>query len=231
MTDDDDALRAAFAARSQDVQGPSCPTPEALLRAFTGQAPRGERRAVVAHLATCAACAEDWRLAREIMPDEAGAQARDEQPEAAPVVVGPWLRSGLIALAAALVAAAGVGLWPRLVARPPAVYRETQSDTPRALVPDDAALPRDAFELRWAFAQADARYAVTLSDAALEALFEARDLEQSAVLVPAAALGALSDGATLLWQVEARLPDGRQARSSTFRVRIGPARGRGTQTR
>ncbi len=231
MTGDDDALRAAFAASPQKPQGASCPTPEALLRAFTGEAPRGERRAVVAHLATCAACAEDWRLAREIMPDEAGAQARDERPEAASVVVGPWLRSGLIALAAALVAAAGVGWWPRLVTPPPAVYRQTQSEAPRALVPDGAALPRDAFELRWDYAQADARYAVTLSDAALEALFEARDLEQRAVVVPAAALGTLPDGATLLWQVEARLPDGRQARSSTFRVRIGPVQGRGTQTR
>lgn len=232
MTFPDGALREAFAARPAESQGAACPTPDALLAAFTGAAPREARRAVVAHLASCAACAEDWRLAHALLPGGAGEAAQGEAPEPAPVVHGPWLRPALLAMAAALCAALGIGLWPRWTAREAPGYRDGGGHALRALVADDAPLPRDAFRLRWAFAEAGARYAVTLSDAALEPLAEARDLEPAEFVVPEDALRALPDGAPLLWQVEARLPDGRQVRSSTFRVRIGPpSGGRGTQTR
>lgn len=232
MTFSDDELRAAFAARPDAPQGDACPTPDALLAAFAGEAPRAARRAVVAHLATCAACAADWRLAHLLLPGVAGEAAQGEEPEPAPVVRGPWLRPALLAVAAALCVALGVGLWPRLTSRVTPGYRDAGGLALRALVADGAPLPRDAFRLRWAFAEAGARYAVTVSDEALEPLAEARDLEPAEFVVPPGALGARPDGALLLWQVEARLPDGRQVRSSTFRVRIGPpSGGRGTQTR
>ncbi len=232
MTAHDDALREAFASRPDHAQGTACPSPDDLLQAFTGAAARDARREVIAHLATCAACAADWRLAQELLPDEVGLGARGEEPEPAPVVRGPWLRPVLLAVAAGVVAALGIGLLPRLTSREAPGYREGAGSVLRALLPDDAPLPRDAFRLRWSFAEAGARYAVTVSDATLEPLAEAHDLEPTEFVVPPDALDALPDGAQLLWQVEARLPDGRQVRSSTFRVRIGPpSGGRGTQTR
>jgi hypothetical protein len=61
----DDELRYLFArAFEGGVPSDECPSPDALLDAFHQVLPEPARLAVVDHLATCAVCAEAWRLAR-----------------------------------------------------------------------------------------------------------------------------------------------------------------------
>lgn len=61
----DDELRYLFArAFERGVPSDECPSPEVLLDAFHHALPDELRLAVVDHLATCAVCAEAWRLAR-----------------------------------------------------------------------------------------------------------------------------------------------------------------------
>jgi hypothetical protein len=62
--DDDDKLRYLFAhAFEAGTPTDDCPTPEAIFDAATGTSDPGDRFAIATHLATCAVCAEAWRIA------------------------------------------------------------------------------------------------------------------------------------------------------------------------
>lgn len=228
MTAHDDDLRAAFASRPDGPPTPACPSPDELLLAYAGEVESERRRAVIEHLATCAACAADWRLAREVLPDEAGLGTAGEVGEPGRLVRGPWAaRLAPLALAATLLVAVA-GAWLLRGPEQAPEYRGTEQSV-RTLVADDAVLPRDAFRLRWALDAAGARFAVTVSSADLEPLAEARDLERSEYVVPERSLRGLAEGTRLLWQIHARLPDGSSVRSATFRVRVGTAAGATTR--
>ena len=68
--DDDDRLRFLFAkAFERGVPTDACPPAERLLDAERGVLAADELDAVLDHLATCAVCAEAWRLAR-VLADE-----------------------------------------------------------------------------------------------------------------------------------------------------------------
>lgn len=230
---DDDELRAAFASRPAGPPSAGCPSPDELMQAYFGASAPERRRAIVAHLAECAACAADWRLARTLLPDDVGSAAPEKPPLLARVLVGPWGRPvvGLAAAAVLVVALASGLMWRLGPAGPTSDYRQGEQAEVRSLLPDDAPLPRDACRLRWSLEAAGARFAVTVSGADLEPLAEARDLAQAEFSVPASALQALPDGAPLLWQVTARLPDGSSLRSVTFRARLAAAVGSGTRSR
>ena len=201
MTDDLEALRAAFEAR--ETPGASgCPDAERLFAAARGGLSAAERRAIVEHTAACAACAAGWRLAREL-PGASDVRPRRRVPA--------WW-----AAAAVLVMAAAGALWLR---RPvPPEYREPSSAVIAAETA--ATLPRDRFVLRWTATAKDARYAVWVTTDALAPVDAARELERPEHTVPASALTALPAGAVLRWRVEATRPGGETVRSPAFTVRL-----------
>ncbi|MFP5286809.1 MAG: zf-HC2 domain-containing protein, partial [Thermoanaerobaculia bacterium] len=73
MKDDDlSGLRAAFTTpdpTSQDCA--SCPEPDRIWEAVRGELPPEEVRDIVDHVAVCASCAEDWRIAVEFEKESA----------------------------------------------------------------------------------------------------------------------------------------------------------------
>jgi hypothetical protein len=144
MSQDDQELarlRAAFAAPAVAAPGPeSCPAPETIWEAVRGELPPAELRQVVEHTASCAACAEDWRLAAELVRQPATAA------ETAPgkVLQG---RFGWRPLMAAAALAAGllivVGMYRTGIVGPgQPIYREAGSEAIRSLIPENQALPR-----------------------------------------------------------------------------------------
>jgi len=224
-------LRAAFTA-GPDTEGPGgCPEPDLLWRAVRGELEPWPLREVLAHVATCRACADDWRIAAEL----AGASAEEDRGEAPPAAAPAWSWRRWPALAAAaVVALVATGVLLRLLA--PSGFRGEDRPVLRSLVPAGAALPRDdrgrgGALLRWELVpQASTvpnpagdgrvRYAVRVTTADLRLIAEGLDLERPEFTVPRQALAGLPPGARLYWRVEAELPDGEHLRSPTFTARL-----------
>ena len=209
-----EALRRAFAADADDTPEPErCPEPDRIWAAAHGALTAGERHEVIDHTASCSACAEAWRLAREV-----GRAA--EEP--ATVAGGRVLAMGhrfrrivapLAGLAAAAVLLLVVGL-PRDHPAPPE-FRAGEAAAIRSLLPVDEPLARDHCLLRWSEVEG-ARYSVLVSDVRLAVVAQAQDLEQSEFQVPSESLAGLGAGAELYWRVEAVQPDGSSVSSETF---------------
>jgi hypothetical protein len=119
------------------------------------------------------------------------------------------------ALLAALVGAGIVFLFSPEPARMP-VYREQPGEAIESVVPESRPLPRDAFVLRWADVSPGALYDITVTDARLRTLARGLGLREPHYRVPEEALAATAAGDRILWQVSARLPDGRRVESPTF---------------
>ena len=220
-------LRAAFLAGPIAAAPGGCPEPDLVWRAVRGELEPGPMREVLAHVATCRACADDWRIAAELARD---AEARGEAPPIPPIVapMSPWRRWPALAAAAAIaLVAAGVLL--RML--DPSGFRGEEGPALRSLVPAGAALPRDeqgGVRLRWELAppERDAagageiRYSVRVTTADLRLIAEGADLAAPEFTVPREALASLPPGARLYWRVEAALPDGERLRSPTFTARL-----------
>lgn len=100
-----DRMRQAFAGDT--AAGVDCPPSLRIWEAVNGQLEPADAAAVVDHVSSCGACAEAWRIARELEVEEAGG----------PVIPFPARRRtsfvwGLLAAAATLVLA--IGAWPLL---------------------------------------------------------------------------------------------------------------------
>ncbi len=192
-----------------------------------------ERRRVEEHLASCLACRREVKQLQELRqevkqasaaspPGEAGLErlmrraARDRAPAR-----GSW-RPLIGALAAALVAAVGIGWWTLMEAPAPPRLRAEEAALVRSLVPPDKALARDSFILSWQPGPAarGARFDVRVKTRQLEPVAEERGLEVPEYQVPATNLADLPPGARLYWQVEVVSPDGSRLRSETFRARL-----------
>jgi hypothetical protein len=211
MTGDDpkdDRLREAFASLAANGQpAPPCPDPDALWRAAHGELAPEVARELVAHTARCPPCAEAWRLAREMEPEVAASAPR--------LARSPWF-----AMAAAVVVAIGALLFMRDTSDPPAEYRAGDEPVVRSLVAEDRPVPRERFELRWTPGPPGTSYDLRVATPALVTLTEARNLTDSRFVVPATMLAGLPARSSVLWQVEARFPDGRRATSATFTARL-----------
>lgn len=218
MTMDDQeltSLRRAFAAHSQPTPEPAaCPPPEKIWDAVRGTLPADEVRAIVEHTALCAACAEDWRLARSLQEQEAAVAAP------APLRFAPRRRFQQFALAAAAALAVGlvgVQVYEKTQTAGPAIYREGAQATIRQAGDNRAPLPRNRFLLQWtAPAPAGATYAVQVSTEDLRVVAAAEGLRAAQYQVPASALKDVAAGSRLLWKVEADLPEGGHISSPTF---------------
>jgi hypothetical protein len=205
-----EALRHAFA--TPDPHEPAdrdCPDPGSIWDAVHARSTPPERRRIVEHLATCQACAADWRAAMVAIRASPAQFRRRWRP---------------LPLAAAAVVLLGVALGVVLRSGAPEtrepIFRALEAVSLGSPLADGASLPREAFVLRWDAVEEGTRYAVRVTDRRLEPLFEAGALTGASVEVPADALAGLEPDAVVLWQVEAVLPDGRRLVSETFTARL-----------
>jgi hypothetical protein len=81
----------------------------------------------------------------------------------------------------------------------------------------------ETMTLRWPGGPEGARFDLRVSDANLDILDRVRGLDQPEYTLRAESLAGLEPGATVLWQVEAVLPDGSRVSSPTFEATWSPA--------
>lgn len=212
----DERLREAFAALSREVAtAPGCPEPDLLWSALAGEAAPAEVERVVDHTTACPACAEAWRLGRELR--ESASLSTEAPPDTVPSTGGGWGWGALAAGLAAVALAAGALL---MVGTPESGYREGGSPTIRSEMAEGAELPRAAFVLRWTPGPAGTRYSVLVTTEGLDTLARARGLETAEYRVPETALSGVEPGSRILWRVEGVLPDGSRSSSATFVSRL-----------
>jgi hypothetical protein len=205
--------RAAFAEPDAAPDPASCPTPETLWSAVRGELPKERMAAVVDHVAACAACAEDWRLAAEIVRQE-------ERAAAGPAKVIPGRFGQWRPLAAAAALAAGlliaVGLYHTQQPPREPTYREARHAGIRSLLAEGQALPRQAAVLRWSPLAGASSYDVQVSTEDLRPVAAAKGQTATEYRIPESALAGLPAGSRLLWQVDAVRADGTHENSPTF---------------
>ena len=162
-------------------------------------------REVVDHVAACAACAEDWRLAAELYRQEERAAAVPGK-----VIQGRFGRWRPLAAAAALAACLLIAVGVYRVNQPARepTYREAQHAGISSLLPQGQALSREAAVLRWSPLPGAVSYDVQVSTEDLRALATAKGLTATEYRVPESALAGLPSASRLLWQVDAVRPDG-----------------------
>lgn len=213
-----DALRRSWAAADREQVGTEAPRvaadAERIWRAVSGELPPEEVQALAEEAARDAELAHAWRLALELrasMPQPSAERRLVRFPAA-----GAPLRW---AIAATLAVAIGAGLWLRLDQGPVVIRGGEPGSTIAALVAEGSPLSRRDFHLRWTpLADRGARYTLRLTTADLRLIAEAPDLATADHQVPPRALAGVPPGATLLWQVDARLPGGAVVSSTTFHV-------------
>ena len=143
--------------------------------------------------------------------------------------MGPrWLHLALatrwaprwLAAAAVLLLGTAIGV-VSLLNRPPGdEFRASSGFVVESLVPADAALPRDAFRLRWTPGPEGSRYQVRVTTEDLQVLATAADLTAPEFTVEPAVLARLPEGASVFWQVDVSLPNGERLTSPTFITRV-----------
>lgn len=214
-----DRLRRAFAELDEHRQSGLCPDPGTIWDGVHGRLDPPLARDVAIHLAACAACAADWRIA--MRSEQRGAclhpaTSVNSQP------AGRAARWTALAAAATLLLAALVFTVSQVgdptVTVP--VYREAGDSLIRSLLPDGSAVPRRHALLRWTPVGEDALYSIEVGTLTLAPLASAHDLKITEFVIPGEALRSVGDGESIVWQVEASLPDGRRVASEAFVVRI-----------
>ncbi len=212
----DERLTKAFQALQETDADVPDDVRERIWLAVSGALSAEERREVIELTATHPSHALAWRVAHEMWR---AAEAGEHAPSAtathrrAMTWAPRWL-----AAAAVVVLGTTLGVWS-LLNRPTSDQLRTSTGyRVESLMPTGTALPRDDLRLRWTPGPAGSRYRVSVTTQELEVLATAEELETNEWVVPAGALVRLGAGATVLWQVDATLPDGERITSETFPV-------------
>lgn len=212
----DARIREAFLARAERaVPGDGCPDPGLVWSAVRGELPHERIREVGLHATGCAACAEAWQLAREV--------SRASQPEPVPFrrpshatrrARARWI--GLaVATAAALFAIALLLPGGTMVGQEGRETLRGAEETIHPLTDPGRRLARSSCTLRWN-GPAASRWEIRVATEDLRVIVEAVDLDSTEFVVPAEALAGLPPGSKIVWQVHAKLPDGRRLASRSF---------------
>ncbi len=214
-----DALREAFRSGSGQrfEEGAECPPPEALWDGAHGLVTGEEIKDLLEHVARCPLCAADWARAREKMEPQSSA------PPQTVVQLPPRRRLGRAWVAAAAVLVAALVAIPLIVITldgPKEILRGAEELEITSELADDVRLPRDAAWLRWSALESGTRYSVTVDTVELEPVARSGYIDEAAWQIPEAALRELATPTEVVWRVEARLPDGRSARSPAFLATI-----------
>lgn len=206
-------LQAAWAALPRGQPASGCAPPEEIWFAVEGKRSEAQVRRLLEHSISCVDCSALWRLAREL-----NAAARDA---ATPIPLwtrarrSPWVVGGGVLAAAAVLVLA---ISPRVVRRDVSTLRGSESEV---LQPAGETVLRRAHPvLRWGGAPEGSRYAVSVSTSDLTMLYRTGDLSNAELELPPNVLAGLPAGATIVWRVDATLPDGRRLRSRAFLSRL-----------
>lgn len=209
-------LRQSFAALDETGRAEGgCPDPERIWEAVHANLAPSAARELVGHVAACPSCAADWRIAMR-SDRRSAARGLPSRRAVSPARFALLAAAASILLAALLVTATRFG--DPAGAMP--VYRAGDGSTIESLLPGDLALPRGQALLRWSPLGEDALYSVEVGTLDLVPLASAHDLTESKFLIPPAALKSVADGESIVWQVEASLPDGRRIASDAFVTRV-----------
>ncbi len=192
-------LRAAFAAPEVAVktapEPEACPPSDRIWLAVRGELPPDGLREIVDHVATCPACAEDWRIAM-VFEEESRADLPAPaplQPKAATLKRRAWM-----AIAASILVAF-IGF---KFLRPKPEFRGGGEEAGIESLVEGESLPRDAFILRWTpVAGAETYNLEVLTAADLDLLYRAEGLTTTTCQVPPANLASLRSGAKVHWLV------------------------------
>jgi hypothetical protein len=205
-----DLRREFLELDDEESTGRSCPDPERLWQAVAGRLGQEERTEILEHTASCGACAQAWRLAYSL-------GAADQVRQSG--VPASWRRWSVwgAAAAAVLVLVFGFELAERESRAP--TFRRPAVAVIESRIADQKTLPRDGAVLRWDGPE-EAFYRLRVMTADLMPLTEARELEAEEYQVPASVLSGVPPGSRIVWQVEARLPDGRRVTSPAFHVEV-----------
>jgi len=212
----DERLREAFRSRESVASpGGDCPDTEMVWQAVRRELPHERIREIGLHATTCAACAEAWRLARDVAREAPADVLSFQRPSGRSSHARRWWIGGTLAAAAALV------LFALLLPTGPAFGPPGQGtlrgaeETIRPVTDLASPLSREPCTLRWQ-GPADSRWEIRVATEDLRVIAEARNLDATEYTVPAEALADLPPGSSIVWQVHANLPDGRRLASRSF---------------
>lgn len=211
----DRELGAALGSRSR---ASGCPDAEQLAASAAGRLDADRQAAVASHLASCADCAAEWRVARGLHSALAG-EARRLEPGSALAGVRRGVRPLWLAAAAGL---AGLLLLPILLRAPDTTV--LRGPGPASLVVDEN-LPADACVLRWTPGPPGARYDIEVRTAEGRRLVGASGLRATEFRVPAEAMDELAPGSAISWTLSTTLAGGARLPPSTFTNRIASPAG------
>ena len=173
-----DPQRLADALRSAGVDArprPDCPPAEQIWDALHLEMPAADRARIIDHTIECPSCAEAWRLAIAIEGKDATVAGAPPAPRAWFLQPAAWARVA----AAGLVIAVGTAVvlrWGGPSEKPG--LRDQPPDAIRPLVPEDTALPRQDFTLRWSSGPDGARYDLVVTTVDLEVIADVRELDR-----------------------------------------------------
>jgi hypothetical protein len=220
MTNDftDDELRAAFAPALRDAptpHGPTCPTPEALRAAASGESPGAEQLRTLDLALGCAACRRELALLYAV----SGAHATPAR-ESGRVAggIGRWPRLVPFALAASLVIAAGLAGVDRWRQRTPedALRAGMVATDPSPVAPAEGATLRAAAPIAfaWRAVPGTLHYTVEVvaTDGTVVLTAQTADTTFAAPSLAAATPGEYR------WSVRAASDDGSTRRSAARRL-------------
>ena len=213
MKDDEiSRLRAAFAAPVPPTAASgSCPEPDRIWQAVRGELPPEEIREIVDHVAVCASCAEDWRIAMEFEKESIALQEKEAVVHPFPPRrFQPWIAA---AAAALVLTVSGVYVRETVKPDPNAGYRGEES---RIESRTPASLPRQSFVLQWSPLPDAESYDLLVTTAELDTIADPKGLTTPQCQVPESALANLPAAAQLHWRVTAVFPDGGRKQSPTF---------------
>lgn len=217
-----DRLRAALAT-SGGAAGvtPACPDASRIWAAIAGKLAAEQAHDLVDHAATCPACALAWRLGREVAAAAAETKNGTETSPRLGVVVPMRRRWAWVAAAAAAVIMVAAAV-PLLLERrgPPSEFRGEPLVAIVPLMEDGRAVSRDDCLLAWSPGPAGTRYSVWVATAGLDPIASAVGLDVSRYRVTAAALARVRPGETIVWRVEALLPDGGRITTRSLLLKI-----------
>jgi len=199
---------------TEEVEGTVSPSDVDLVqRAVAGELSESELESLIDRLHLEPALAEAWRTA-VILRDELADQSRPKRPAGR----GRWY--AVVGLAAALVLAVAIPTLMKWRGQPEPIMREAPRASIASMLEDDAALPRESFDLEWETSFEHGEFRVRVLGEDLTLLHEAASIESPGLRVPTEALTELESGSAVLWWVETTGPNGLRVRSPTFVQRI-----------